>query len=93
MQIGVNLTLSGSALGALVGAVQPEIEDTMRQTVLAFKVEDITTPAGVDKLRKAMTTNVNRVLLRRLGPQRIKEVNGGEADAVRNVYFTTLVVE
>jgi flagellar FliL protein len=93
VQIGVSLTLSGAAMGNLVGAVQPEVEDAMRQTVLSFKADDITTPAGVDKLRKAMTADVNRVLLRRLGPQRIKEANGGETKAVRDIYFTTLVIE
>lgn len=93
VQVGVTLTLSGPALGALIKAVLPEVEDAMRQTVLAFKVADIMTPAGVDKLRKTMTANVNRVLLRQLGAGRISEADGGKKDAVRNVYFTTLIVE
>lgn len=93
VQVGATLTLAGPALGALIKAVSPEVQDAMRQTILAFKVADIMTPAGVDKLRKAMTAKVNRVLLRQLGAGRIKAIAGGGADAVRNVYFTTLIVE
>lgn len=93
VQLGVTLSLSGAALGHLIEAVLPEVEDAMRQTLLGFKVEDITTPAGVDKLRKAMTTNVNHVLLRQLGKARIAEANAGRTDAVRNIYFTTLTIE
>ncbi|HJU19450.1 MAG TPA: flagellar basal body-associated FliL family protein [Stellaceae bacterium] len=93
VQLGVNLTLSGPALGQLVSAVLPEVQDAMRQAVLGFKVADITTPAGVDKLRRAMTERVNHVLLQRLGAQRIAAVNGGETKAVRNIYFSTLVIE
>jgi flagellar basal body-associated protein FliL len=93
VQIGASLALSGPALGKLIDAMLPEVQDAMRQTILAFKVEDIMTPAGVDKLRKAMTIKVNQVLLRQLGARRIKEVNGGAMPAVRNIYFSTLVIE
>lgn len=93
VQLGVTLSLSGPALGNLIKAVLPEVEDAMRQTLLAFKVEEITTPAGVDKLRQAMTAKVNHVLSQQLGAARIKEANGGKADAVRNIYFTTLTIE
>ncbi|MGH7038616.1 MAG: flagellar basal body-associated FliL family protein [Stellaceae bacterium] len=93
VQLGVTLSLSGPALGHLIEAVLPEVEDAMRQTLLAFKVEDITTPAGVDKLRKAMIANVNHVLLLQPGAARIKEANAGRAEAVRNIYFTTLTIE
>jgi flagellar basal body-associated protein FliL len=93
VQVGVNMMLSGPALGKLVDAVLPEVQDAMRQTILAFKVEDIMTPAGVDKLRQAMTAKVNQVLLRQLGAQQIEGVNGGEAKVVRNIYFSTLIIE
>lgn len=93
VQLGVTLSLSGPVLGKLITAVLPEVEDAMRQTLLAFKVDDITTPAGVDKMRKAMLANVNHVLLQQFGAARIREANGGQANAVRNIYFTTLTIE
>ena len=93
VQVGVTLTLSGPALGPLIKAVLPEVKDAMRQTMLAFKADEIMTPAGVDKLRNAMTAKVNHLLLRRLGAERIKAANGGRTDAVRNIYFSTLIVE
>lgn len=93
VQLGVTLSLSGPALGHLIEAVLPEVQDAMRQTLLGFKVEDITTPAGVDKLRKAMIANVNHVLLLQPGAARIKEANAGGAEAVRDLYFTTLTIE
>jgi flagellar basal body-associated protein FliL len=93
VQVGVTLTLSGPAPGRLVNAVLPEVEDAMRQTVLAFKADDVMTPAGVDKLRKAMIVKVNNVLLQQLGARRIEDVNNGKKNLVRNIYFSSLIVE
>jgi flagellar basal body-associated protein FliL len=95
VQMGLNLTLSGSNAGEVVTAVLPEVQDTIRQTTLGFKVDDIVTPAGVDRLREAMIANVNRTLLRRLGADRIKRVGGGEPNngIVQNIYFSTFVIE
>jgi flagellar basal body-associated protein FliL len=93
VQLGATLTLSGAPAGKIVEAYLPEVEDTMRQTVLGFKIGDVTTAAGVDKLRAAMTANVNRLLLQRLGAARIERENSGEKNLVRNVFFSTLVVE
>jgi flagellar basal body-associated protein FliL len=95
VQLGLNLTLSGSAAGNAVSAVLPELQDAMRQTVLAYKVDDIMTPAGVDKMRKAMIESANRVLLQRLGAERVKRLGGAEPDSgiVENIYFSTLIVE
>ena len=95
VQLGVNLTLSGGTAANVVSAVLPEVQDAMRQTALTFKVDDIVTPAGVDKMREAMIAGVNRVLLQRLGAERIKRLNGSEAnsDLVQNIYFSTLIVE
>ena len=63
--------------------------------MLTFKVDDIVTPAGLGKLREAMIANVNRVLLHRLGAERVKRLSGGEAHGgvVQNIYFSTLIVE
>jgi len=94
VQVGVNLALSGSDAGNAVTAVLPEVQDTIRQTAVAFKAEDIVTPAGIDKLRQAVIANANGALLQRLGPERVGrlagEPNGG---LIQNLYFTTLIVE
>lgn len=93
VQIGVNLTLSGAAAGNLVNAMMPEVEDSLRLVALSFKVEDITTPAGVDKMRSRMTADLNRMLLQRLGADRITQVNAGQKQLVRHLYFSQLIIE
>jgi flagellar basal body-associated protein FliL len=95
VQLGLNLALSGKDAGGAVGAILPEIQDTLRQTVLGFKVEDIVTPAGVDKLREAMIADINRLLLRRLGAAEVKRLSAESPNGkvVANVYFSTLIVE
>jgi flagellar basal body-associated protein FliL len=95
VQLGVNLTLSGGAAANVVSVVLPEVQDAMRQTALTFKVDDIVTPVGVDKMREAMIARVNRALLQRLGAERVKRLNGSQAnnDLVQNIYFSTLIVE
>jgi flagellar basal body-associated protein FliL len=93
VQIGVNLTLSGAAAGNLVTAMMPEVEDTLRLSALSFKVSDITTPAGVDKMRAKMTADLNRMLLQRLGAARIMQVDGGVKNMVRHIYFSQLIIE
>ena len=95
VQVGVNLALSGSDAVNAVTTVLPEVQDAMRQTAVAFKVDDIVTPTGIDKLRQAMTAGANRVLLQRFGPEKANRLSGGEADGavIRNIYFTTLIVE
>ncbi|HTT78246.1 MAG TPA: flagellar basal body-associated FliL family protein [Stellaceae bacterium] len=93
VQIGVNLTLSGAAAGNLVTAMMPEVEDALRLSALSFKVSDITTPAGVDKLRAKMTADLNQMLLQRLGAERIMGADGGSKNIVRNIYFSQLIIE
>jgi flagellar FliL protein len=93
VQLGVNLKLFRPGPANLINAMLPDIADTMRLTVLRFKVEDITTPAGLDKLREAITGDLNRMLVQRLGAQRVEAANGGQRDAIENVVFATLFVE
>ncbi len=95
VQLGLNLALPGKDAGNAVNGLLPEIQDAMRQTALGFKVEDIMTPAGVDKLRGAMIAAANRLLQERLGAAEIKWLSGAAAKAVlvHNIYFTTLIVE
>ena len=93
VQIGVNLTVSGSAVANLITAMLPEVADAMRLTLLGFKVDDITTAEGLDKVRAAMTADVNQMLVRRLGGERLERANGGGKDAVQNIFFSQLVIE
>ena len=95
VQLGLNLTLPDPAAGNVITAMLPELQDALRQTVLTFKVDDIVTPAGIDKMREAMLTNANRLLVQRLGAERIKRLvgNDGSKDVVLNILFSTLVVE
>jgi flagellar basal body-associated protein FliL len=95
VQLGVSLQLPRAAAGDMVNAVLPEIQDAMRQTLLAFKSEDLQSPEGVNRVRKAMTEHLNEVMTRVLGPERVaKMTNGTGSDAVvQNVLFSTLIVE
>jgi flagellar protein FliL len=95
VQVGVNLALSGSDVGNAVTAILPEVQDALRQSAVSFKADDIVTPAGIDRLRQAMIEDANRVLLQRLGPDRVSRLIGGERNGklIQNIYFTTLIVE
>jgi flagellar FliL protein len=95
VQLGISLQLPRSAAGEMVTAVLPEIQDAMRQTLLGFKIEDLQTPAGVDRVRKAMTEHLNEVMLRVLGPERIAKLTSGTPNGVfvQNILFATLIVE
>ena len=95
VQLGLSLTVSGTDAANVVNGVLPEVQDGIRQTLLNFKVSEIVTPAGVEKMREATMTKVNQVLLQRLGAERVKQLNGGEANGgvVQAVYFSTLIVE
>lgn len=93
VQVGVNLTLPGPAVGKLINAILPEVQDQLRITALRFRPGEIETPAGIAKMRAAMTADLNHLLLRRLGAERIKQANAGSTAAVRNIYFSQLVIE
>ncbi|MGA8755428.1 MAG: flagellar basal body-associated FliL family protein [Stellaceae bacterium] len=95
VQLGINLAVSGKDVGNAITGILPEIQDAMRQTALGFKVEDIVTPAGVDKLRQAMLAAANRLLVQRLSAEEVKRLSGSQPNgqAVQNVFFSTLIVE
>jgi flagellar protein FliL len=95
VQLGISLQLPRSAAGEMVTAVLPEIQDSMRQTLLNYKTDDLQTPAGVDKVRKAMTERLNETITRALGPERIAKLTDGSPSPgfVQNVLFATLIVE
>jgi flagellar basal body-associated protein FliL len=95
VQLGLTLKLSGKEAGNAITAISPELEDAMRQTVLAFKAEDVGTPAGVERLRHALIAAANHLLLRQYGAAEVKRLvaDSQSDDVVQNVLFTTLVVE
>ncbi len=93
VQLGVNLSLSAAALNTPVSAMLPEVTDRMRMSILAFKVEDLANPAGLDKVRAALVADINGLLADRLGAEQIQHLSAGHKDAVQNIVFTTLVIE
>ncbi len=95
VQVGVSLQLPRPAAGEMIGALLPEVQDSMRQTLLGFKSDDLQTPEGVDKMRKAMIKHLNEVLAAVLGPDRIAKLTAGSPDGafVQNILFPTLIVE
>jgi flagellar basal body-associated protein FliL len=95
VQLGVSLQLPRAAAGEMVTAILPEIQDSMRQTLLNYKTDDLQTPAGVDKVRKAMTEHLNATMTRVLGPERVAKLTDGTSNPafVQNVLFATLIVE
>jgi len=94
VQLGVSLQLPQLAAGEMVTAVLPQIQDAMRQTLLAFKTDDLQTPDGVNKVRKVMIDHLNDTVTRALGPERVaKATEGVGGPFVQNVLFGTLIVE
>jgi flagellar FliL protein len=93
VQIALSLKVPGEDAVAAAGSVMPEILDMIRQAVLGFKLDELQTPDGVNKLRAAITTGTNRVLLRSLGGDKIARLGGTAGMLVGNVYFQNLVIE
>lgn len=95
IQLGANLQLPGSSAGEVINNVLPQLQDAMRQTVLAFKADDLQTADGINKMRAAMLTQVNETLAHLLGDARIMQLAGPDAKTglVQNIFFPTLVVE
>jgi flagellar protein FliL len=94
VQMGISLQLPRAGAGEMVTAVLPEIQDAMRQTLLGFKSDDLQTPAGVDKVRKAMVERLNQVMDRVLGAERVAKLTAGtDRPFVQNLLFATLIVE
>lgn len=95
VQLGVSLQLSRSAAGEMATALLPEIQDTMRQTLLTFKSEDLQNPDGVDRVRKILVQRLNELLAKLLGPDRMEKLTEGAPNGVivQNVLFPALIVE
>lgn len=93
VQLALSLKVPNEEAVAAAGTVMPEIQDMIRQAVLGFKIDDLQTPEGVNKLRVAVTTGSNGVLLRALGGKKLDELGGKAGLLVSNVYFQNLVIE
>ena len=93
VQIALSLKVPNEEAVAAANSVMPEVEDTIRQAVLGFKVDDLQTQEGVNKLRVAITTASNHVLLVALGPQKVEKLGGTAGMLVSNIYFQNLVIE
>ena len=95
VQLGISLQLPRAAAGEMVTAVLPEVQDAIRQSLLAFRTDDLQNPEGVNKVRAALVKHLNEVLTRVLGPDRIAKITEGQPtkDFVQNLLFATLIVE
>jgi flagellar FliL protein len=93
VQIALSMKVPNEDAVAAAATVMPEIQDMIRQAVLGFKIDDLQTQEGVNKLRVAVTTGSNAVLLRALGAQKLDKLGGTAGMLVSNVYFQNLVIE
>lgn len=93
VQIALSLKVPNEEAIAAATSVMPEVEDTIRQAVLGFKIDDLQTKEGVNKLRAAITSGSNHVLLVALGPQKVEQLGGTAGMLVSNIYFQNLVIE
>jgi flagellar basal body-associated protein FliL len=95
VQVGVSLQLPRPAAGEMVGALLPEVQDSMRQTLLSFKSEDLQTPEGVDNMRRIMIQHLNETMAAVLGADRFAKLTAGSPNGafVQNILFATLIVE
>ena len=93
VQIALSLKVPNEEAVAAAGAVMPEIQDMIRQAVLGFKIDELQTQDGVNKLRTAVTAGSNKVLLVALGGPKIDKLGGKGGMLVNNVYFQNLVIE
>jgi flagellar basal body-associated protein FliL len=95
VQLGLSLEMAGAASGALVTAILPQAQDALRQSVLAFKADDLQTQDGLEKVRAAMLAGLNKALFTNLGAERIEKTAPGKPaeQMVHAIYFSQLIVE
>jgi flagellar basal body-associated protein FliL len=94
VQLSLSLKVPGTPAITAAESVMPEILDMIRQSVLGFKVDQLQTPQGVNRLRAVLVAGTNRVLLQSLGGAKIKELGGGKDEAlVSAIYFSNLVIQ
>jgi flagellar FliL protein len=93
VQIALSLKVPNEDAIAAVSSVMPELQDMIRQSVLGFKIDELQTQDGVNKLRFAITGGSNRVLLQALGSRKVDTLGGAGGMLVGNVFFQNLVIE
>lgn len=99
VQVGVDLEVADEQAKDRIEQVLPAIQDAIRLQILQSKVAEVTSPQGVEQLRKLLiaqaNNTVNAVLPLPTDPH-APNPKAGQASAtppVRNVFFTELVVE
>jgi flagellar protein FliL len=93
VQLALSLKVPGEPAAKSTDAVMPEILDMIRQTVFGFKLDQLQSADGVNKLRAALVTGSNHVLRQSLGDTKVKELGGKDDRLVSNIYFSTLVIQ
>lgn len=101
VQVGVDLEVADKDAEKKVDQVLPAIQDAIRLQILQSKVSVVTTPQGVEQLRKALIVQANHTIDSLLDPppdpHAPKPKAGTPAapmpEPVHNLYFTELVVE
>lgn len=107
VQVGVDLEVTDKAAADRVQQVLPAIEDAIRLQILQSKLAEVTSPQGVEQLRKALIVQANHAVETTLDPPPDPHAPKPQPTttttttpsqppappAVRNLYFTELVVE
>lgn len=99
VQIGVDLEVADKAAEKKVDQVLPAIQDAIRLQILQSKVSVVTSPQGVEQLRKALIAQANHTVDSILDPPPDPHASKPKTDApaasepVHSLYFTELVVE
>jgi flagellar FliL protein len=109
VQVGVDLEVTNKAAEDQVRQVLPAIEDAIRLRILQSKIGEVTSPQGVEQLRKALIAQANDTVESAFDPPPHAKPKAetklnpkskpthlappAPPPPVRNVYFTELVVE
>lgn len=98
VQVGVDLEVTDKAAKERVEQALPAIQDAIRLQVLQSKVAEVTSPQGVEQLRKLLiaqaNNTVNSVMPLPADPHTPPAKPGQTPPPpVHNVFFTELVVE
>ena|SRR5579872_1557318 len=98
VQVGVDLEVADKAAKERVEQALPAIQDAIRLQILQSKVAEVTSPQGVEQLRKLLIAQANSTVNAVLPPPSATHPAPAKPDPptsppVRNVFFTELVVE
>ena len=99
VQVGIDLEVADKRAADRVEQTLPAIQDAIRLAILQSKIAEVTSPQGVEKLRKEFIARANSTVNSVLDPPpdpHAPKPKVGQPVAplpVRNVYFTELVVE